>query len=759
MEYDFKALSDYDFELLVCDLLSAWLGRRVENFRRGRDQGIDLRYASDSGGKVVVQCKHYANTSFSGLRAAVGAECEKIRRLRPRRYLLVTSRFLTPAEKDKLFRLLAPYCPSEEDILGGNELNTLLRRYPEVEQAHYKLWLTSTAMLEKILHSEIYRQSVIFQTEIQDQLRIYVQSRTAYSKAREMLSRFNCCIISGIPGIGKTTLAKILLIHYLDKGYEIVKVRADIGEALKAYHPDRRQIFLYDDFLGSTSLEMKSNKNEGGELLSFLGHVARQSGKKIILTTREYILNQARQTDENFAREDFDYQKCVISLEDYTRADRARILYNHLFFRGVSKADIQDLLEGDRVIKIVDHPNYSPRLIETVIKLRRPAGEGGFYRFFFETLNHPGRLWETAFCRQISPAARDLILLLCTDEVMQLEGLRRRYEVYHARKAVAENRALYTGDFMDALRETEGTFIRIDRSCVSYHNPSVRDFIHGYIRENEAEFRMLCETAGDFNFCVRLADLEPALCQKYEELFMTALRGTAGGEARDFILAERIQSLAAVCPRLQSDAAVDLLRQMVERLLSLLEKAWGELSADTWSSGMEPRDLRSLLDVLSFFEDEPGLKDRTFDVCFRYATAWFEWACLYMPEDFLLFQRLWGLRPFPVERDSLRRVYDALEDYCDELADGDIQEMVYEGECERYWRQIEDMAEFFEVNLYGLLTAVEDRMWELEQEAEEEDEDDGWSEDAPSRLEDRELIDMFQGLLEREGEDLAAETP
>ena len=55
MEYDFKSLSDYDFELLVCDLLSEQLGRRIESFRRGRDQGVDLRYASDSGGTVVVK--------------------------------------------------------------------------------------------------------------------------------------------------------------------------------------------------------------------------------------------------------------------------------------------------------------------------------------------------------------------------------------------------------------------------------------------------------------------------------------------------------------------------------------------------------------------------------------------------------------------------------------------------------------------------------------------------------------------------------
>ena len=754
MEYDFKALSDYDFELLVCDLLSAWLGRRVETFRRGRDQGIDLRYASDSGGAVVVQCKHYANTPFSGLCAAVRAEYEKIQRLRPRRYLLVTSRPLTPAEKDRLFRLLTPFCHSAEDILGGNEVNALLRRYPQVEQAHYKLWLTSTAVLEKILHSEIYCQSVILQDEIRDKLRIYVQSRAAYSKAQEMLRQFNCCIISGIPGIGKTTLAEILLIYYLDKDYQIIKVRSDISEAMKAYHPDRRQVFLYDDFLGSTSLEMKHNKNEGRELLSFLRYIAKQNGKKIILTTREYILNQARQTDENFARENFDYRKCVISLEDYTRADRARILYNHLFFRGASRTDIQDLLEEDRVIKIVDHPNYSPRLVETVLKLWRPTGESGFYRFFSGMLDRPDQLWENAFCRQISPAARDLLLLLCPEVgAVYLEELRRSYEVYHAHKSRAENRPLGTADFLDALKETEGTFIRIDRSCVSYHNPSVRDFIHGYIQDHGTEFRMLCETAADFDFCVRLAALDPPLCEAYSACFLSALERTAGAAVPDIVLAEWIRNLAAVCPRLRLDAVGDLVRQMLERLLTLLEDACEEMSEDTWRKGMEPRDLRYLLTVPALFQKESELAERVFDVFFRYALAWFDWACLYMPEDFLLFPALREIRPFPLERERFKKVYEALEDYKEELAGGDIAEMDYEGECETYFNKIEDLADFFEISMSDVLTEVEDRIWELELEGEEEDEDEGWSEDGLSarRLEDRELISMFQGLLERDG--------
>jgi hypothetical protein len=42
--YDFKMLSDYDFELLTQDLLGKSLGCRLESFKKSKDKGIDLRY-------------------------------------------------------------------------------------------------------------------------------------------------------------------------------------------------------------------------------------------------------------------------------------------------------------------------------------------------------------------------------------------------------------------------------------------------------------------------------------------------------------------------------------------------------------------------------------------------------------------------------------------------------------------------------------------------------------------------------------------
>lgn len=57
-----------------------------------------------------------------------------------------------------------------------------------------------------------------------------------------------------MPGIGKSTLAEMLIYAHLAKGYEPVVIQADIAEGRKLYRSDRKQIFYFDDFLGQTYL-------------------------------------------------------------------------------------------------------------------------------------------------------------------------------------------------------------------------------------------------------------------------------------------------------------------------------------------------------------------------------------------------------------------------------------------------------------------------------------------------------------------------
>jgi hypothetical protein len=76
-DYDFHQLSAYDLEILARDLLQAHWGITLESFKTGKDDGIDLRYAT-GGDKTIVQVKHLAKTGLAGLLRQLKAEVAKV---------------------------------------------------------------------------------------------------------------------------------------------------------------------------------------------------------------------------------------------------------------------------------------------------------------------------------------------------------------------------------------------------------------------------------------------------------------------------------------------------------------------------------------------------------------------------------------------------------------------------------------------------------------------------------------------------------
>lgn len=140
MTYDFSRLSSLDFEELTHDLLQAEWGVRLESFKTGRDNGIDLRSISADDGDTIVQCKEYSGSGLSALLSHLRSkELPKIRALAPARYVLVTSVGLTPHNKDELFSALAPFVRSSEDVFGKNDIEALLRKHSRTRQPTYAL--------------------------------------------------------------------------------------------------------------------------------------------------------------------------------------------------------------------------------------------------------------------------------------------------------------------------------------------------------------------------------------------------------------------------------------------------------------------------------------------------------------------------------------------------------------------------------------------------------------------------------------------
>jgi hypothetical protein len=475
----FEALSPYDFEQLVQDLIHAQWGVQVESFMAGRDEGIDLRIlARRSDQRTIVQCKHYAKSGFSNLLAKMKEEKKKVAMLAPQRYLLATTVPMSPDRKDKLVDALTPWLHDAADILGAEDLVQMLRSHPEVERAHYKLWMNSTAVLERILNNDVLVRTTGYVEDIRRKSQIYVKN-DSFSEAHERLNQDHVCIIAGAPGVGKTTLAEILLVHMMAAKFEPVIISADVSEGDRMYIPGKPQVFLYDDFLGRSSSFEKLGKNEDDRLLRFMERVQRSENKRFILTTREYLLSQARADFERLDNSRIDLAKLVLDVASYTRLHRAHILYNHLYFSSLSTEALDSVVRTKAYRQVIQHENYLPRLVEDAVTLAQrqavPADE--FPTYLVDAFERPEELWRNILEQQFGRSEQVLLLMLLA--IGAPETLRTLEECYFS---VQSSERL--ARFEDAFRAVEGTAVLVrssifanDKPMVDFMNPGVQDAV------------------------------------------------------------------------------------------------------------------------------------------------------------------------------------------------------------------------------------------------------------------------------------------
>ncbi|NTU49765.1 MAG: hypothetical protein HGA87_02540 [Desulfobulbaceae bacterium] len=507
--YNFaECLSPIDFELLSKDILEAELGIRFENFSEGRDQGIDLRHApaklnGQSGLKlqkstgIIVQCKRYSK--FADLKSELkNKELCKIIKLNPGRYILTTSVSLSPMQVDELKQLMYPFVRSSGDIYGRERLNSILANHKEIERRHIKLWVSSVGVLDSIIHAGTH---VVSREELARTIaaaKLYVKN-PSFDDALRILKSHRVCIISGLPGIGKTTLARMLMLYFMDVGYELIKIESDISEARAVDYGEKPYYYYYDDFLGQTAHADKLNKNEDQKLLDFMASVRESKSSVFVLTTREYILNQAKIYYEKFDRERFDYQTCIIDLTKYSRRIRAQILYNHLYFSVLPKPYVRELVSCHGYRKIIDHKNYNPRLIEylTSIKWLDGIPSSRYYEYFILKLDNPIDVWGHAFRNQISERARHLLVIMTLMPVLSLiADVEMAFDSFHRKMTLMYGLSSHSSDYKFALKELDGTFIMIQKSqdavLIGFQNPSIRDFMQNLLLGGE----MLQEVVG-----------------------------------------------------------------------------------------------------------------------------------------------------------------------------------------------------------------------------------------------------------------------
>jgi hypothetical protein len=502
-DYDLTVFSPDEFEEFSRDLLQEKLGVFIESFKTGKDGGIDLRFGRDKSKKVIVQAKRYKN--YSSLMTNLKKEVSKVQKLNPSRYVITTTAGLSPHNKDVIRDLFAPYIDSTEDILGRNDLLNLLSQSSKVEEKYFKLWITSTTILNKVLHSKIYNQSKFELDEIKRQARIYVQNPSFY-KAGKILEDHRYIIISGIPGIGKTTLSRMLTLSLLSKGYEeFIYLSDNIDDGYSYFKEESRQIFLFDDFLGKNFFDAVTLQKNDDKIVKFINKIKSSPDKILILATREYILNQAKEVYEAFKIHDIEIAKCTLDLSSYTKISKAKILYNHLFHGEIPDVHLDNLLQEHKYQKLIDHPNYSPRIIEAFIgqKIWNRCKPEDFYKVLKGLFDFPDSVWLYSFENSLDKFSQYVLLVLATlGTPVLLDDLDTAVGEFFKNNGPKLLTHYDSVKFMKSIRELENTFIKTQSDdkgvvAVEYQNPSIYDFLVKYLSDKKSIIENLI---GSFKF-------------------------------------------------------------------------------------------------------------------------------------------------------------------------------------------------------------------------------------------------------------------
>lgn len=503
-------LSPIDFEELCRDIAKADTGKRFSAFGPGPDGGVDGRH-SKGADATVLQCKHYIGSTFAALQSSLKKEVLKISDLKPKRYLFFTSQSLTTQKSDALAEIASSILQQPEDIWGLEDIEGALRTHPEIEKSHIKLWLSSTVVLERILNSGLEAFTQATKEEILDDLRVYVRNQS-FEDATKRLEDQKILIVSGPPGVGKTTLAKMISYQYLEDGWQFYAITS-LEEGFAKVDDGKPTVFFFDDFLGRIELNRQSLLQRDTALATFVNRIRRSKNSRFILTTRAHIFEEARRISDHVDDKKLQLAKYILDVGAYTRKIRSQILFNHLSASELKQEHFEALLVGDWLKKIVDHKNYNPRIIASVSSDSIDVVEPSNYpAYIYHALENPELVWSKPY-RALDMKSQNLLVALFfgSEYGQKVEELRGNFAELHRIVCGHYGQPTKPGDFEDTLKSLESGFVSISGQKVSFVNPSVRDFLKSYLIEKEF-LELLPATA-------RRADWARQLWQHVREVF------------------------------------------------------------------------------------------------------------------------------------------------------------------------------------------------------------------------------------------------
>lgn len=504
--YNFNNLSDFEFEILCKDIMEKKLGVDLHIFGKGRDGGIDL--TDDCINKnIVIQVKHYINSTFSNLKTSLQNEIKKVELMKPKQYYICCAKALSPDNTIEIYNMFSKYMDSDKNVISLNYINEFLENQQNINivRKNYKLWLQATNIL-----SEIYNQSVFIDCEallynIEEESKAFVET-DCYRQCQKILLEDRIVFLIGAPGVGKTVTTKMLALYFASINYRVrYTTNGSIRDLKNAISSDKelKEVILLDDCLGQHYFNMKETQEN--ELLFLIKYISMNPNKILILNSRVTIFNEAKERCQEFNMfvQDQKVKLNIIDMNKVSIADKGLIFYNHLFYKNVPYEYYNNIIKNKTYVKVVKHNNYAPRIIEFVTKKvnygRIKAND--YTKYILGVLDYPNSIWEEEFNRRLQEKDRIFMTTLysLTDTTISLDILKRAY-----------NYRILNSTYIDTtINVFDNVLSRMNDSLVMIYdkngkkeigviNPSVNDYLNRYIESNELEVKSITENITEY---------------------------------------------------------------------------------------------------------------------------------------------------------------------------------------------------------------------------------------------------------------------
>lgn len=285
-----------------------------------------------------------------------------------------------------------------------------------------------------------------------------------------------------------------MALWYIEKDFKFHNVENSINEAESIYKRDEKQIFYFDDFLGSNYLNAIEDKKDS-HIMKFMDRIKKDKTKRFILTSRTNIFNQSLALSDTFRSKNIENEEFIIKIESLKDIDKAVILYNHIWHSDLDEEFIDEIYIDKRYKEIIKHKNFNPRLIAFITDIQKIQKEQieakDYWNYIVEKLANPQDIWKNTFDEQSDDFTRVIVMLtVFNGNKIEEDKLRDSYNRYVELAGLTSN-SHSSKDFDCIIEKIVKYFLNRNQTYnqkieYSLFNPSIADFVLNKYKNNLA---------------------------------------------------------------------------------------------------------------------------------------------------------------------------------------------------------------------------------------------------------------------------------